>query len=256
MAKKPYLPELASDGMPGSSRTLIERTYLQLRRDIVEGRLAPDEKLRVEHLKDRYAVSAGTLREAISRLVSNALVVAEGQRGFRVAPMSLDDLLDLTRLRVHIEIDALRTSIRQGDAAWRAELQAAYDAISAFEQPLAPELAARWEVMNSRFHEALIAGCRSPWTLDILRHLSQHTERYRRYAIGLPATGRDVHAEHTQIFEAAMSGQEARASLALEAHIGATPEQLRRHYPDGRLIAPVEEASGRPPDSAGSPESG
>ena len=211
-----------------SSRTLIERSYQRLRDDIVEGRLAPGEKLRVEHLKARYDVGAGTLREAITRLVSDALVLAEGQRGFRVAPMALADLEDLTRLRLHIEIDALRQSIRRGDAAWRAQLQQAFDELSAFEQPIRPELRPRWEQLNARFHEALIAACDSPWTLKVLRLLGRHSERYRRFAIGLAEEGRDVHAEHRQIFEMAMSGQEARAALALEVHIRSTPDQLAR----------------------------
>jgi len=58
---------------------------------------------------------AGTLREAITRLVSDALVEAEGQRGFRVVPISMEDLADLTELRLHIELDALRQSMRHGD---------------------------------------------------------------------------------------------------------------------------------------------
>lgn len=95
-----------SDIGQAGSRTLIERAYEQLRDDIIEGRLAPDEKLRVERLKAHYQVGAGTLREAITQLVSDALVVAEGQRGFRVAPIALEDMEDLTRLRLHIEIDA------------------------------------------------------------------------------------------------------------------------------------------------------
>lgn len=212
-----------------NSRTLIERSYEQLRDDIIEGRLAPGEKLRVEHLKARYEVGAGTLREAITRLVSDALVVAEGQRGFRVAPMALADLEDLTKLRLHIEIDALRQSIRHGDAAWRAQLQQAYDEMSAFEQPVRAEQRQHWEQLNIRFHEALISACDSPWTMKVLRLLSRHSERYRRYAIHLPDSGRDVHSEHRQIFETAMSGQEARAALALEAHICATPDLLARH---------------------------
>ncbi|WP_137921337.1 GntR family transcriptional regulator [Hydrogenophaga sp. 2FB] len=214
------------NGHDAASRTLIERSYTQLRDDIVEGRLAPGEKLRVEHLRARYQVGAGTLREAITRLVSDALVVAEGQRGFRVAPMALADLEDLTQLRLHIEIEALRQSIRHGDAPWRAQLQQAYDELSAFEQPIQPQRRPHWEQCNVRFHEALIAACASPWTMKVLRLLSRHSERYRRYAIDLPDSHRDVHAEHRQIFEAAMAGQEARAALALEAHIRATPDLL------------------------------
>ncbi len=230
MAKRPYLQTPGSDGDPrsplGGSRTLIEQAYAQLREDILDGRLPPDEKLRVEHLKDRYGVGAGTLREAITRLVSDALVVAEGQRGFRVAPMALADLVDLTRLRVQIEIEALRRSVREGDTAWRARVQAAYDDISAIEQPLLPADARRWELANRRLHEALISGIDSPWTFKVLAQLSQHSERYRRAAIGLPGSNRDVHAEHALIVELALGGQEARAALALEAHIMRTPDLL------------------------------
>lgn len=233
MAKRAFLAPAAGDaaaGEPGGngSRTLIERSYERLRDDIIEGRIGPGEKLRVEHLKDRYEVGAGTLREAITRLVSDALVVAEGQRGFRVAPMALADLEDLTRLRLHIEIDALRQSIRRGDAAWRAQLLQAYNELTVFEQPVRPEQRVSWEQRNTRFHEALIAACDSPWTMKVLRLLGRHSERYRRCAIGLADGSRDVHAEHRQIFEMAMSGQEARAALALEAHIRATPDLLAR----------------------------
>ncbi len=225
-------------------RTLIERAYAQLRDDIIEGRLAPGEKLRVEHLKTHYGVGAGTLREAITRLVSDALAVAEGQRGFRVAPMQAEDLEDLTRLRVHIEIEALRQSIRHGDARWRAQLQQAYDALSAFEQPIQPAKRRHWEQLNNRFHEALIAAQASPWTLRVLRQLSRHGERYRRCAIDIPDSGRDVHAEHREIFELAMAGQEARAALALEAHIRNTPDLLARALREGLPVFQRHSAEG------------
>ena len=244
MAKKTYLTlvgEPADEAQPGVdvARTLIERAYGQLRDDIVEGLLAPGERLRVEHLKARYGVGAGTLREAITRLVSDALVEAVRQRGFRVADITISDLQDLTELRLHIEIEALRKSIRHGDAAWRARLQQAYDELSAVEQPIRAEHRKRWEALNSRFHEALIAGHDSPWALHVLRLLARHGERYRRYAIGIPNSGRDVHSEHRQLFELAMQGHEARAALALEAHIRATPDLLIRAQREGvNVLAP------------------
>jgi DNA-binding GntR family transcriptional regulator len=237
MAKRAVLTVVDGGGIDGdvrdATRTLIERAYMQLREDIVDGRLAPGERLRVEHLKARYGVGAGTLREAITRLASDAFVVAEGQRGFRVAPIAIDDLMDLTELRIRIEIDALRLSVRHGGDAWRAQLQRAFDDLSAFEQPIRLEHRRRWEMLNTRFHEALIAAHESPWTLKVLRLLARHGERYRGFAIGLPDSARDVHGEHRQIFEAAMAGQEARAALALEAHIRATPDVLLRAYRQG-----------------------
>lgn len=235
MAKKSFINLVEADPAQAGYRTLIERTYGQLREDILNGALAPGEKLLVEHLKLRYAVGAGTVREALSRLVSEAMVVAEGQRGFTVTPISLEDLSDVTNVRVTVETDALRSSIRSGDEFWRNRLRIAYDQLSALEQPLEDENVRRWEQANAEFHEALLSACGSPWTLRVVRQLTQHAERYRRYAIGLH-TGRDVHAEHAQIFEAAIGGQDARAALALEAHIRATPELLMRTIRDGRNL--------------------
>lgn len=221
----------------GTTRTLIEQTYAQLRDDIIEGRLLPGSKLRIEHLRTQYAVGAGTLREALTRLVSDALAIAEGQRGFRVAPITLEDLADLTQLRVQIETAALRQSIRAGGIRWRNAAQSAYDAISA-EEPIALGRRRQWELLNERFHEALLSGAESPWTLRVLRLLSRHGERYRSFAMQLPGATRDVHAEHTEIFEYAMAGQDARASLALEAHIRTTPDLLIQALRDGKVTLP------------------
>lgn len=227
----------AIDDPTPSARTLIEQAYAQLRNDIVTGQLGPGERLRVEHLKTDYGVSAGTLREAITRLASDALVVTEGQRGFRVAPIALEDLEDITNLRVQIETMALRQSIRTGDSQWRERVGQAFAAISA-EEPIAPERRRRWEQLNADFHEALLSGYASPWTVRVLRLLSRHTERYRSFAMTLPGAVRDVHAEHSAIFEFAMTGQDARAALALEVHIRATPDLLMRALRDGRVSLP------------------
>lgn len=238
MAKRSMHPHKTSaDGGATTVRTLIERAYEQLRADIIEGRLAPGEKLRVEHLKDRYEVSAGTLREAITRLASDALVVAEGQRGFRVAPIALEELEDITQLRVQIETEALRLSIQASTSAWREAVQAAYDALSGAE-PIVPGRRREWEQLNLRFHEALLSGHASPWTQRVLRLLSRHSERYRSVSMQLPGSLREVHAEHTEIYEYAMAGQAARAALALEAHIRATPDLLIQALREGRITLP------------------
>lgn len=251
MAKRAAPTAASQHGLPGGAltqnapRTLIEHAYNRLRDDIVEGRIAPGEKLRVEHLRQHYAVSAGTLREALTRLVSDALVEAEGQRGFRVMPMTVADMDDLTSLRVQIEIEALRQSIRRGNDEWRAAVRAVYERLSAIEQPILPEAAKCWEALNTQFHDVLIANCGSAWTLRMLRVLNRHSERYRRYAIGLNQGQRDVHREHQAIFEAALSGNELRAALELEAHIRATPDLLKAAARDGIDVFGEAPAAGR-----------
>lgn len=215
-----------------SPRTLSERAYFNLRQDIVQGHLAPGERLRVEHLKDRYDVGAGTLREALALLVSDALVTVEGQRGYRVSEISLGDLKDLTDTRVMLETEALRQSIRHGSAQWEADLTLAFETLSQAELQRSGLEPAHWEPANKRFHEALIAAHCSPWSKHLLGILYRHGERYRHVAIRMGATQtvqRNVHEEHTSIYVAAVARQEARAALALESHIRLTCDMLLRH---------------------------
>ncbi len=226
-------------------RTLAERAYLALRQDIVHGRLAPGERLRVEHLKDRYAVGAGTLREALALLVSDALVTVEGQRGYRVSEISLGDLKDLTNTRVMLETEALRQSIRLGDGAWERELTQAFEVLTRAEQHPGGLEPLEWEAANKRFHEALISAHRSPWSKHLLGILYRHGERYRHVAIQMGATQtieRDVHDEHTSIYNAALARQEARAALALEAHIRLTCDILVQRAGERQVAAPRDRA--------------
>src|SRR5262245_43816804 len=146
-------------------KTLVEAAYLRLRRDIIEGVRHPGEKLRVEHLKDEYEVGAGTLREALQLLITDALVVAQGQRGFRVAPISLADFEDITRTRVLLETEALRQAIAVGDDVWEAGVLAAFHRLSRAEEKLGAFYEARqeWEGRNPAFHQALTAACPSRW---------------------------------------------------------------------------------------------
>ena len=100
------IPLTFSAGADPAPKSLVAGAYKQLRADIIEGRLLPGSRLRVEHLKDDYKVGAGTLREALGLLVADALVTSHDQRGFRVAPIALEDYYDITNTRVMLECEA------------------------------------------------------------------------------------------------------------------------------------------------------
>lgn len=218
----------SGDQRPAEPKTLVESAYRTLRRDIIEGRLPPGEKLRVEHLKDHYRVGAGTLREALSLLIADALVVSQGQRGFRVAPVSLEDFKDITRTRVMLECEALRQSMAMGDDAWEGELLAAFHRLSKAEERLGdPAARADWEERNRVFHEVLISACPSRWIKHFLAILYQQAERYRRLSIELRPIPRDVHAEHEELLQATLARDVDRATQAMAEHIRRTFEAIR-----------------------------
>lgn len=212
-------------------KTLTEKVYRALRHDIVIGVHAPRARLRVEHLKERYGASAGTLREALALLLSDSLVVAEGQRGFSVAPISMDDFADITATRVLLECEALKQSIEHGDDVWASEVAASHYLLGVVEKQLGENGEAsfdRWESRNAAFHAALIAACPSQWLRRFLAVLYRQSERYRRIALRRTPRSQDIRAEHAALAEAALARDGEAAAEILGAHIGATLEAVRR----------------------------
>lgn len=206
------------------SKTLSSTAYYRLRSDIISGVLAPNEKLRAEHLKERYEVGAATLREALALLVADALVVSEQQRGFWVAPMSITDFRDITETRAILESHALRGSILNGDDEWEAQLSAAFHKLSKAEERKSKdaESVEYWESCNRTFHEVLVSRCDSRWTIHFLGILYRQSERYRRFAVLNAPPERDVHAEHVSIFEACLARDAEAACRHIESHIRQT----------------------------------
>ncbi len=96
-----------------------------LKQDILQGVFAADEKLVMAKLKKRYDVGIGPLREALSQLVVEKLVVVEDQRGYRVHPISGDEMQDLYQTRSYIEALCVVQAIKNGDVDWEAEVLAA-----------------------------------------------------------------------------------------------------------------------------------
>lgn len=225
---EPAIPTLPDDGE--RSRTLVESAYSALRHEILTGALKPGAKLRTEELRQRYKMGASTLREALTRLLGEALVTAEGQRGFRVAPVSVADFRDLTKVRKMIETEAIRQSISAGDEAWEGRVVAAYYRLAKIEERLAdsiPAVTDDFEARNRDFHQALISACDSPWLHRINTMLYQQSERYRRIALANRDSRRDVHAEHQAIYDAALARDVERACKLTGEHIDRTLNVVR-----------------------------
>src|SRR4051812_12098055 len=97
-------------------------TYRRLRSDLILARLRPSQKLRLEAMKEEYGVSVTTLREILSRLSAEGLVVAEGRRGFEAAPVSVADLRELGALRHLLESHAMAESFARADMEWEGRV--------------------------------------------------------------------------------------------------------------------------------------
>lgn len=222
--------------------TLAEKAYDALRHDIIRGELAPGRPLRLSDLSERYDMGFSPLREALNRLHAERLVTAESLRGFRVAPLSLDELHDAVNVRIKVECDALRASIKLGDDSWAAGIVSALYALNLQVGRTGAD-ADIWtlEARHYAFHRALLAACNSPWTLEFFERLYAATERYRiptLLAAANPA-GRDVQAEHSALAEATLARDADKAAALLEAHYRRTADYLTSVFGMDKPGSPV-----------------
>ena len=232
-----------------TSANMTQGAYEGLRADLLACRILPGTKLKIQELCNRFSVSLGAVREALSRLTSEGLVVAEPQRGFRVAPISAADLADLTMVRVEIDSLCLRRAISHGDVSWEARLVAAAHRLSRTPERT-PDDPARtnedWAEAHSAFHLALVDGCGSPWLLHLHALLYAQSERYRRLSMPFATSGRNVDAEHQAIVAATLARDAETAVRLLAAHLEATERILLDAVVEGRkLLEDVQDDSGR-----------
>jgi DNA-binding GntR family transcriptional regulator len=197
-----------------------EDVYERLRSDIIFGRLQPNEPLRLERLRKSYGVSVGTLREALCRLTPGGLVTAEDQRGFQVAPCSLDGLREVAELRLLLEEHALTQSFALGDMEWEGQVVAAHYKLAKIEQQLitGDEVSLElWKRYDFEFHRALVSACGSHAMLEI--HAGVY-DRYLRYQMVFGVFRGAIAAdEHRELIDAALKRNASQAIAILEKHI-------------------------------------
>ncbi|HEX4928628.1 MAG TPA: FCD domain-containing protein [Burkholderiales bacterium] len=213
-----------------NTRTLAAGIATRLRTLIGSGDIAPGEKLRLDELRARFGVSLSPLREALSRLSAEGFVVAmDGQRGYRVAPVSENNLLEVTRLRAEIETLALRESIARGDDRWEGEVVVSLHRLSKLERAAAAGPRVEdWERAHRVFHQSLLSACRMPLLLNFCATLHDLSDRYRRLFLEDNPIDRDVGQEHREISAATLERRADAACALLRDHIERTGRLVRR----------------------------
>lgn len=202
---------------------------LAIRRDILEGTLPPASRLKMEDLKVRFDAGFSPIREALSKLVGEGLVELEVNRGFRVKPLTREDLCDIAAARRAIEVEAVRISMLNGDDRWEAGVISAMHlyrlrAEKAFDTT---ETLRAWEEAHDGLHAALIAACGSSLLLSFQRQLQDQHLRYRRLIV-VPEVSQEVHVEEHERLVALVLARDTQAALDhVSHHLNITVDALQ-----------------------------
>jgi DNA-binding GntR family transcriptional regulator len=206
--------------VPGHAETAGEKAYRRIRGDIIFGRLAPSQKLKLHGLRETYGIGISTLRELLNRLTSEGLIVAESARGFEVAPVSPRNLKEVANLRQLLECHALQQSFALGDMDWEGRVVSAHHKLATMENRMqsgdhsSPEL---WKRYDWEFHHALLSACDSRALLEV--HSTVYDKYLRYQMIAVVFRGEVAAREHRQLLECALKRDARTAQAILVKHI-------------------------------------
>src|SRR5246127_4553508 len=238
-------------GVATPTATRTEQVHDLLRSELLNGFLHPGQKLKMVELTERFGVSQSVIRESLTRLTEQGLLVATPQRGFRVRDLSIEDIAELTETRVQVESLALRLAVERGDLQWETGILAAHHRLE--RTPVSRDdgtFNEDWSVQHRDFHQALLTGCSNRRLESVATSLRDSAELYRRwYWVLTDDHQRDLAAEHRQLKDLALARNADRAIEVLTAHIDRAPSLLiayaREHGVDD-LTPPARQDQARP----------
>lgn len=220
-------------------RSLTRAVFADIRAEILAGEYEPGAKLSPRALATKSNVSLSVVREALTRLTEQGLVVAEPQLGFSVVKLDMVDVRDISRLRILIEGAALREAIANADVEYEARVLASHHRLSRtpeWTDSAQQTLTEGWARAHAQLHSALLSASPSPRLRDLAASLRETAELYRRWS-GMASREhgrRDVAGEHRALMEAALDRDADRAVVLLTDHINTTTILLEAYVADHR----------------------
>src|SRR5262245_17083439 len=202
-------------GSPGTATT-ADAVAAALRHALHQGRWAAGSPLRQEDLAAEFGVSRIPVREALSKLQAEVLVVVQPNRGAFVASLSAADVHEVFDLRVLLECDALRHAIPNHTPRSLRQLQALQAELDAEDDPNL------WLATDAAFHEVLYAPSNRSKTLEMIAVLRASVTRLYRAHLSPQTRRKGWRDEHHALLKAVAAGHADRAAAALTRHLRET----------------------------------
>ncbi len=190
--------------------TAVDVAYHGIRMSILNGEFEPGMQLKLQNLGDRYSISLIPVREALRLLQAEGLVESVRNKGARVASISLDETIDVYRLRLVLETTAMKLAFPHIDN----ELISTLEKLQREMRRIFTTDRTRYLALHEQLHYRMYSRCGSKWTMRLLGLVWSHSDRWRKSAL----KARDLRA----------------ANKALERHIQLSVKLLQQTLPADR----------------------
>lgn len=212
-------------------RLLRDTVYEQLRAEVINCKLAPGTEMREAELAARFEMSKSPVRDALMRLAREGLVITLPRQGYRVAPISLNDVLDMFHLRAALERACMeRIVLRASDEELKA-----LDRFRAFD-------AAQWKgsfiAFNREFHRRIAELGGNARMRDQLHDLIDQLERAVQVSVANTRAGdpQPLVNEHASIIDALQARDRRTAQRLAEAHITDAGKRVQKSISHGLIV--------------------
>lgn len=197
--------------------TAADKTFFQMRKDIVEGEIASGSKLSETELSTKYAVSRAVVREAINRLESCNLVERKANVGARVVTLTPEGLVELYQVRESLEGMAARLAAKNMTDQEIGDLNVL---LNTHFQKVKTGESYYQEAGDVDFHYRIILGSKNKHLISMLIDGIYHLVRMYRVQLGM--TGPRITTafdEHKHIVQAISNRDEELAEMLMRRHI-------------------------------------
>ena len=197
---------------PLSRANVSEQVAAAVRAMIVDGRLAEGERINEVRLSESLGVSRTPLREALSRLAAEGAIASAPGLGYRVRPLTLEELEQLYDIRPILDPEALR---RAGlpDARRLRRLEQLNRAFAA-ERDAEAAIA-----LDDQWHLELVATCPNKVLIEMIQHIMLRTRRYELALMRETANVERATGDHDLILAALGNGDLEAACAALKQNM-------------------------------------
>nr|WP_194720021.1 GntR family transcriptional regulator [Cellulosimicrobium arenosum] len=205
--------------MPDDAPSLRESVYTRLRADILDGRVDARERLTEPRLSREFEVSRTPVREALSRLLSDGLVVRT-DFGYAVVVPTLVELSDLYELRLRLELAGVDRVLENRDVRYDTQALAAELShwVALGQDPPEPE--PDLVLLDEHFHAVLSRAAGNARTTAALVEVHEKIRAVRRHDVVDAARLVATIAEHVEILELVLDERLPEARSRLRAHLG------------------------------------
>ncbi|MEM6681857.1 MAG: GntR family transcriptional regulator [Pseudomonadota bacterium] len=209
--------------MPGETLTQGDRIVRAIEAEIVNGKRQPGSHLNEQEIADRFAVSRTPVREAMRHLASAGLVEVKPRRGAFVARIPVTRLIQLFEAMTELEALCAGLAARRMRPEEKDDLSRVH---AAYKQFAKPETAERYYDESLEFHRLIFKGTHNEVLEDMANKMFNQLTAYRRRQLSHPRRTEKSFAEHEDVLQAILAGDEAAASALMRKHTNMVGENV------------------------------